>query len=627
MTLLTGTVIAGYRIEALIGSGSVGSVYSAEESALGRRVALKVLAPSLARDERFRERFLRESRIAAGLEHPNVIPIYAAGATDDDLFLAMRYVDGRDLAALLRSLGRLDPERVLSIAAQVAGAIDAAHAQGLVHRDVKPANILLTRHGGVEHAYLCDFGLAKHASTVSSLTGERAVVGTVDYLAPEQIEGRPVDGRVDVYGLGCVLYECLTGEPPFHRDNELASLLAHVNDPVPVPSERIAELPEALDAVIARALAKDRDDRFATATELVAAARAALAGEAPAPADAAPRRTAAVRTFLFADVRGYTAYTREHGDEAGAALAARFAGIVRDLAPTYHGHLQELRGDEALVVFDSARQALRFAVALRQRVEEDELPRPVGIGLDSGEAVPVEEGFRGGALNRAARLCALAKPGEVLASDAVVELAGKADGVAYGFRRTERLKGFDKPVGVVEVHPGAVAPRRELARSLRARLLGNRPRRRLAIYGIVGAAMVVSAAALVSLTAGERRSRPRSPSPCSTPDTGDLEKSFDAGGEFQQIVTADDALYALDFDGGIIARIDPDTAAITDRYAAGDLRLGWVAPRIDNGSMWAADATGPRLLRIDPRQPGSPIRITLPLPKDARRTCRHTASQ
>ena len=458
MTLLTGTVIAGYRIEALIGSGSVGSVYSAEETALGRRVALKVLAPSLARDERFRERFLRESRIAAGLEHPNVIPIYAAGATDDDLFLAMRYVDGRDLAALLRSLGRLDPERVLSIAAQVAGAIDAAHAQGLVHRDVKPANILLTRHGGAEHAYLCDFGLAKHASTVSSLTGERAVVGTVDYLAPEQIEGRPVDGRVDVYGLGCVLYECLTGEPPFHRDNELASLLAHVNDPVPVPSERIAELPEALDAVIARALAKDRDDRFATATELVAAARAALAGEAPAPADASPRRTAAVRTFVFADVRGYTAYTRENGDEAGAALAARFAGVVRDLAPTYHGHLQELRGDEALVVFDSARQALRFAVALRQRVEEDELPRPVGIGLDSGEAVPVEEGFRGGALNRAARLCALAKPGEVLASDAVVGLAGKADGVAYGFRRTERLKGFDKPVGVVEVHASDAGP-------------------------------------------------------------------------------------------------------------------------------------------------------------------------
>src|SRR5262245_45379238 len=404
----------------------MGSVYSAEETALGRRVALKILAPSLARDERFRERFLRESRIAAALEHPNVIPIYAAGEIDGELYLAMRYVDGRDLAGLLHSLGRLDPDRVVAVATQVAGALDAAHAQGLVHRDVKPANILLTRHGAAEHAYLCDFGLAKHASTVTSLTGERAVVGTIDYLAPEQIEGRPVDGRVDVYGLGCVVYECLTGETPFHRGNELASLLAHVNDPIPAPSERIAELPEALDAVIARALAKDREARFDSAGELVAALRAALEGGVAPTLAPAPSRAAAVRTFLFADVRGYTAYTREHGDEAGAALAERFAGLVRELAPTHDGHLQELRGDEALVVFDSARQALRFALELRSRAGE--LARPIGIGIDTGEAVPVEEGFRGGALNRAARLCALAKPGEVLATDAVVELAGKAEG-------------------------------------------------------------------------------------------------------------------------------------------------------------------------------------------------------
>src|SRR5581483_498879 len=263
---------------------------------------------------------------------------------------------------------------------QVAAALDAAHARGLVHRDVKPANILLG-HG--DYAYLCDFGLAKHASTVSSLTGSRAVLGTVDYLAPEQIEARPVDGRVDVYALGCVLYECLTGEPPHRRENELAALLAHVNDPPPKASERRAELPAALDDVIATALAKDAQLRFATCSELVVVARAAMEGEAPTLPEPTRSTVEAVRTFVFADVRGYTAYTRERGDEAGAALARLFAAMVEELAPDHAGTLQELRGDEALVVFDSPRQALRFAVALQAKIAEEELPRPVGVGLDA----------------------------------------------------------------------------------------------------------------------------------------------------------------------------------------------------------------------------------------------------
>jgi len=373
--LSIGTAIAGYRIEALLGRGSMGTVYSAEDVQLERRIALKVVAPELALDERFRERFLRESKLAASLEHPHIVPIHSAGEDKGVLYLAMRYVDGRDLGALLASLGRLDAERTLSIIDQVAGALDAAHARGLVHRDVKPANILLAKG---DYAYLADFGLAKHASTVSSLTGSRAILGTVDYLAPEQIEAKPVDGRVDVYALGCVLYECLVGEPPHRRDNELAALLAHMNEPPPKPSERRAELPAALDDVIATALAKDRELRFATCSELVGAARAALHGESPdlpqAPHTAAP----AIRTFLIADVRGYTIYTRERGDEAGAELARRFAETVKALAPSYSGTLQEVRGDEALVVFDSARQALRFAVALQTKVSDDGLPRPVG---------------------------------------------------------------------------------------------------------------------------------------------------------------------------------------------------------------------------------------------------------
>ena len=197
-----GEALAGYRIEAPIGDGSTGVVYSALDVALDRRVALKVMLPELARDPRFRERFLRESKIAASLEHPNIVPIHAVGEADGVLFIAMRYVDGRDLSSILHQVGRLDPERTVALLSQVASALDAAHERGLVHRDVKPGNILVVRHGEREHAYLCDFGLAKHASTVTSLTGERSVVGTVDYLAPEQIDGLPVDGRADVYGLG-----------------------------------------------------------------------------------------------------------------------------------------------------------------------------------------------------------------------------------------------------------------------------------------------------------------------------------------------------------------------------------------------------------------------------------------
>jgi serine/threonine-protein kinase len=303
--LTTGTAVAGYRIEAVLGHGSMGTVYSALDVALERRVALKVLTPELYRDERFRERFLRESKLAASLEHPHIVPIHSAGESDGVLYLAMRYIEGRDLGALLKSLGRLDPERVVAILGQVASALDVAHARGLVHRDVKPANVLLTRHGGEDdYAYLCDFGLAKHASTVSSLTGSRAIVGTVDYLAPEQIEGRPVDGRVDVYALGCVLYECLTGDAPFERGNELAALLAHVNDPVPVVSERRADLPAAFDLVVETALAKDRDLRYATCGALVEAATDALRGGAPVAPQPARSTAEAVRTCQFADVPG-----------------------------------------------------------------------------------------------------------------------------------------------------------------------------------------------------------------------------------------------------------------------------------------------------------------------------------
>jgi DNA-binding beta-propeller fold protein YncE len=278
-----GSRLAGYRIQAPLGRGGMGTVYLAEQTGPHRQVALKLLLDPATASQTFRERFLRESELAAAIDHPNVLPVYDAGETDGVLWIAMRHVDGIDLAALLARDGPLAAERALAIVGQVAGALDAAHARGLVHRDVKPANILLAMDGGaVAHAYLADFGLTKRVGGARGLTVSGQVLGTIDYVAPEQVEGGEVDGRADQYSLGCVLFECLTGEAPFRRDSELAVLWAHVNDPPPRIGEHRPDLPAALDEVIGRALAKAPGDRYPSCGALVAAGQAALAGAGPA---------------------------------------------------------------------------------------------------------------------------------------------------------------------------------------------------------------------------------------------------------------------------------------------------------------------------------------------------------
>src|SRR5262245_60555296 len=248
-------------------------VYRAEDLRLKRNVALKLLAPELAEDERFRERFLRESELAASIDHPHIVPIYDAGEVDGQLYIAMRFVAGSDLKRLLREEGPLEPKRALQLLSQLADALDAAHHLGLVHHDVKPSNALLDSS---EHVYLADFGLTKSASDRSAQTITGRIIGTVDYAAPEQIEGKPVDGRADVYSLGCLLNECLTGEVPFPRDSELAVLWGHVHEAPPKASERNPDLPHAVDSVFARALAKKPEKRYETCNELTAAARDAL---------------------------------------------------------------------------------------------------------------------------------------------------------------------------------------------------------------------------------------------------------------------------------------------------------------------------------------------------------------
>jgi pSer/pThr/pTyr-binding forkhead associated (FHA) protein/tRNA A-37 threonylcarbamoyl transferase component Bud32 len=268
-TLPSGTVFAGCRVETIIGHGDMGVVYKAEELALQRPVALKLILPDFSGDARFRERFRRESMVAASIDHPNVIPILDAGDETGVLYISMRLVEGTDLRALIAQEGRVDPLRAARIVRQVGGALDAAHAHGLVHRDVKPANVLL---GRADHVYLSDFGLAKRAEEAGGLTRQGSIVARAEYVAPEQLLEDRVDALTDVYALGCLLFEALTGEPPFVGSKEGPAMLAHVNSPPPSPLERVPGLPPQFDDVVRRAMAKEPGQRYPSAGDLGEAA-------------------------------------------------------------------------------------------------------------------------------------------------------------------------------------------------------------------------------------------------------------------------------------------------------------------------------------------------------------------
>src|SRR5262245_47222750 len=277
--------IEGYRIDAELARGGMGVVYLAQQDFPERRVALKLLSPDLAADPDFRERFIRESNAAASTEHPSIVPVYGAGEAGGRLYLAMRFIDGTDLGALIRRDGPLPAERAVEICAQVAAALDAAHARGLVHRDVKPGNILIDTAG---NAYLTDFGLITRTEVETGITKTGQFMGSTAYCAPEQIRGDEVDPRTDVYSLGCVLFECLTGEPPFPRQNEAATLYAHLEETPTKPSARRAGVPAGLDVVVQKAMAKRLDWRYASAGELASEARAAIG---TSPPEARPRRS------------------------------------------------------------------------------------------------------------------------------------------------------------------------------------------------------------------------------------------------------------------------------------------------------------------------------------------------
>ena len=413
------TVIAGYRIEERIGRGGMGVVYRAEHLNLRRRAAIKIIAPDLSESEGFRERFTREARIAAALQHPNIVTVYDAGEVDGLLYLAMQYIEGFDLAGMLHREGRLRPYRAVDVCRQVAAALDAAHAMGLIHRDVKPANVLIEGRT----AFLTDFGLTKRLDgTHSDLTRDGDLVGTIHYVAPEQIEGTQVSARSDVYSLGCLLYHCITGQVPFARDTDVAVIYAHLSEDPPRISTVRPELPGGLDAVIAKALDKSPDRRFSTCTDLINAARAVIDAAGPL-ADTAPPPPAR------------DAGHSQDGGSVGSAIAG-----MRDAAAAARRPRVLLGGVDA-----NTRAVARLA--LGDRVELTEAARGGGLVERAREARPdlvildyegagqpaatVIGSLRGDALTREAKVLLLV--GFAQARDREVAAAGADERLAMPF--------------------------------------------------------------------------------------------------------------------------------------------------------------------------------------------------
>jgi tRNA A-37 threonylcarbamoyl transferase component Bud32/CheY-like chemotaxis protein len=358
-----GRVLAGYRIEERIGRGGMGIVYRAEHLKLRRRAAIKIIAPELAESEGFHDRFNREARMAAALQHPNIVTVYDAGEEDGLLYLAMQYIEGSDLSTVLRNQGRLRPYRALDVCRQVAAALDAAHAHGMIHRDIKPANVLIEGRT----AFLTDFGLTKRIEgSQTQLTQAGDVVGTIHYVAPEQIEGGRVDARTDIYSLGCLVYHCLSGELPFGRDTDVAVIYAQLSEEPPRLSAVRPDLPAGLDAVIAKALEKAPERRFQTCADLMSAARAVIDAAGPLADTATPRPVPAFGDH--SDVPTATGGGGRHVPPAGDNPSMQTS--VRAVT----SHVEAARRPRVLLagVDNNTRAVAR--VAAGDRVDVDEAP-------------------------------------------------------------------------------------------------------------------------------------------------------------------------------------------------------------------------------------------------------------
>ena len=423
-----GSTVAGYRLEEQVGQGGMAVVWRAHELGLARRVALKIIAPEIG-DEAFRQRFIRESRAAAAVDHPHIIPVFAAGESAGVLFIAMRYVSGGDVGALVRREGPLSAGRVCDIVGQLASALDAAHARGLVHRDVKPGNMLreATAGGGqFDHVYLSDFGISKQSLAQVSLTLTGQFLGTVDYVSPEQIQGRPVDGRADQYSLACATFEMLCGASPFRRDDSVATMWAQLSEAPPSLAARRPDLPPAVGAVMARALAKAPQDRYLACLDFAAALRreCRVGPEGPQPelAELPPELLETIDS-PFPTVRAAAVQELQrllHGSHPGLAHAARTA-------------LDRLAGDDSGAVAAAATAALRTRTQTRAAPRLDPSTTQVDFGLLTQHSTSPERAIRlgnagGGRLNARA----VTQPGWVTLRQAGDQLVVGVDTAAVG---------------------------------------------------------------------------------------------------------------------------------------------------------------------------------------------------
>jgi predicted ATPase/class 3 adenylate cyclase len=486
--LAVGARIAGYRLQEQIGTGGMAVVFLAFDERLNRPVALKILAPWLAADQAFRRRFLRESRAAAAVDDPYIIPVYEAGEADGALFIAMRYVSGGSVRDLLQLQGPLPPARAAAIISPMALALDAAHAAGLVHRDVKPANMLVdARPGRPDHVYLSDFGLAKGQSSTVGLTGAGAALGTVAYMAPEQIEGQQVDGRTDQYALACAAFELLTGAVPFDREQDVAVIYAHLSLPPPSLAVLHPGLPPAADEVLARAMAKAAADRYPSCGEFAEDLRGAFdlgpfahdRGAAPAAAragvpSAALPATDVTRpvqggadqgarelptgtvTMLFSDIEGSTALLSRLGHRYGEALSAHRA-VLRTAISEVRGQELGTEGDSFFVAFSSAADAVACCAAAQRALAAHDWPAGVAVrvrmGLHTGEPSRHEDDYIGIDVHRAARIAATAHGGQVVMSDVTWQLARPGLPAELSVRDLglHRLKDIDVPERILQL--------------------------------------------------------------------------------------------------------------------------------------------------------------------------------
>jgi ABC-type transport system substrate-binding protein/predicted Ser/Thr protein kinase len=622
--LESGTVIAGYRVESLLGEGATGAVYLAR-AADGVAVALKLLAPELARDERFRARFLRETQAVAGLDHPRIVTVLSSGEEDGFLHIAMPYVDGLDLRELLRREGPLEPKRTVELIGQIAEALDAAHAAGLVHRDVKPANVLVAGSSERPSAVLCDFGLARHTAGPESLTGDRALLGTIAYIAPEQIEGGAVDRRADVYALGCVLYECLVGSPPFERETELAVLYAHLNEPAPRASVRRPELPVALDDVLATALDKDPAKRPASAGELASAAAAALRGERVGRRRRASRAGPLVVGVAVAVAAAAMALERgEQGDPSPPSAELRTGANRLSLIDPAERRVQariELGGEPGdvalaadhawVTVFGEPDRLVRVDPERRRVTASVRLPfRPTAV-IGAGRTLwVVEEGGprvarvdgNTGRLTRTFQVADYAhQTGPAAFADGSLWL-GRGPQVLRVHPRTGRvLHRFDTPVraSLLEAGRGAVwAVSSEDGRVARIDPVENRVTARTRLHAWASDLALGGGFAWVSVVPDDVVFK------LSADDAG-LAGALPAGPDPERLLWGAGGLWIASDSGRALSQIDPEGG--TTRRLVFDARPA--AAWLDGGLLWAATAPAPALLA--PVEDEQEVRIPL----------------